>query len=135
MRVLTVLYALATVGQVQQAGNEAFLALRAFEMNELAAFHSQQIWPTGLQHQQIMATAATLQETVHDSLILRFDMTPEMPMSPQAQSLLLHQHEAVKKLDSQVDSTAPDATRALMKVVRQAFDKLLALFPESGVKA
>jgi hypothetical protein len=128
-------FVLASPQTFKKAGDDAYLALRAFEAVELQAFHTRPpapalAWPNDEQHRQIVAKCAILNENVHDSLILRFDLI-KMPMSPQANSLLINQHQAVQQLDSYVDSTAPADARKLMAKVRQAFEKLFSLFPGS----
>lgn len=132
MITLLLAFTLASPAQFHKAGNTAYTALRAFELVELVNFHGHQKWPTAEQHTQIIAKCAILNENVHDSLILRFDMQEGEPASPQALSLLTSQHGAAEQLDSYVDSTAPADARSLMAKVRQAFDKLFAMFPPPG---
>lgn len=139
---ITVLFmfvlALVTPKQVAKAGDDAYYALHAFELVELTEYHAHHRWPTDDQHRHIVADCAVAADAVHDTLILWYDIQPitiggvlVQPTSPQAHSLRLAQQQAVRRLDSMVDSTAPDDARKLMKKVRTAFDHLFALFPSS----
>lgn len=128
MLTLALALALASPATFDKAGRDAYAALRAFERVEQDAYHRPgHAWPTADQHREIVAACAVLAESVHDSLVLRYDLTkPEM--GAQAHSMLLSQRSSLLKLEAHAAS-APAAVQKQAAKVRRAFDKLYGLFP------
>lgn len=120
---------LASPKEFKKAGDSAFQALRNFEVVELADLKAGKAWPTATEHREIVAKCAILSEAVHDSLILRMDMAPGSPVSPQALSLVRHQEQAARALSSYLDLNTDAEARLLLRKVQDAYLHLFSLFP------
>lgn len=125
---------LATPAQFDKAGRDAFTALRAFQVEELRAWHASERWVPLEIHRGITARLAIAGEGITDSLILGADLAAGQPASPQALSLVRNVGRAVAELNGMVGPLASKRARQQMTRLQEKFAALFALFPPPPAK-